>query len=39
MIKNIFVGDNPTRLVVASRVGAATVLSLCALSFWALLLI
>ena len=39
MLKNFLIGDNPPHVVVASRLAAATVLSLCALSFWAVLFI
>ena len=39
MLKNFLIGDNPPNIIIASRLAGVTVLSLCALSFWALLFI
>lgn len=39
MFKEFFVGDNPSLTVMASRIGASFVISMCALAFWALLFI
>lgn len=38
-IKDFIVGDNPTNVVLASRIGAVFILSMCSFAFWALLFI
>jgi len=39
MLKNFLIGDNPPNTVIASRIGALFILSMCSLAFWALMFI
>lgn len=38
-IKEFFVGDKPSNVVIASRIGATFILTMCALAFWAVVFI